>query len=735
MAVDNVPLGLGVEVENERLRFALKAAAIGTWDVNLRTMVAWWDPYTKELYGMEGADALGIESIRQLMQYVHPLDQHAVHQAMLRALDPAWGGLYEIEFRIQRQNDGQTRWLLAKGQAYFDDRGEAYRFSGTAQDITLQVEARQALAQQQAQQRFILLLSDTLRSLSDPLTMYYQTACLVGEYLGANRVGYAEDQGDDQTIVVLRNYVNGVADLQGTYQYADYGPLLDEFLAGRTVVRSDIAHDLTLTPAQREAHQLLELGATVNKPLMKEGRLMAVLFIHYRAAHSWSEDELNLVDMVAERLVVAIDRARADETLRQSEQRFRLLADAVPQAIWVTDAQGNTEFLNKWWTEYSGVSYKPTTAWQIAADLLHPDDEPLLVAVFKQAMQNGTHFELEQRNRSASGEYRWFLNKGEPYRDPYTNQITKWVGISVDIHDRKLAEHLLQQSESRLRTLAAQLEQQVQQRTAELAGRNQELATINQEYAAINQELQEANNLLARSNANLQQFAYVASHDLQEPLRKIQQFGDLLKARYTQSKGEEVDYLERMQSAAARMSTLIKDLLNYSRISTQRDASGPVMLDEVVRQVISTLELTIKETGAQILVQPLPTVLGDASQLGQLFQNLLSNALKFRRPDSTPHVEIKSRWLTWEHLPASIKPDRGTLAYHQIDVIDNGIGFDEKYVNRIFQVFQRLHGKGEYAGTGIGLAICEKVVVNHGGAITARSQPGQGTVFSIYLPV
>jgi PAS domain S-box-containing protein len=735
MAVDDVPPSLDVKVENERLRFALQAAGIGTWDINLRTQVAWWDSSTQALYGIQGSDTLAFESTQQLMQFVHPTDQQAVHQAIHEALDPASSGLYEIEFRVRRQDDGQTRWLLAKGKVYFDEQGKALRFSGTAQDVTPQMEVRQAFGQQQAQQRFILLLADTLRALSDPLTMYYQTACLVGEYLGANRVGYAEDQGDGDTIVVLRNYINGVPDLQGTYRYADYGPLLDEFLAGRTVVRSDIAGDNTLTPAQKEAHRVLDLGATLNKPLMKDGRLMAVLFIHYLHPHNWTHDELTFVDMVAERLVVAIDRARADETLRQSEQQFRLLADAVPQAIWVTDAAGNTEFLNKWWIEYSGISYKPTTAWQMAADLLHPDDQQPLVTAFQQAMQSGSRFEVEQRNRSASGAYRWFLNKGEPYRDPLTNQITKWVGISVDIHDRKLAEHLLQRSESRLRTLATQLEQQVQHRTAELNRRNEELATINQEYVAINQELQEANNLLARSNANLQQFAYVASHDLQEPLRKIQQFGDLLKTRYSESKGEEFDYLERMQSAASRMSTLIKDLLDYSRISTQRDASGPVMLDEVIQQVCSTLELTIKESGAQVLVEALPTVLGDASQLGQLFQNLLSNALKFRRPDVPPLIEIRSRWLAREHLPPSIKPDRVSIAYYRIDVIDNGIGFDEKYVDRIFQVFQRLHGKNEFAGTGIGLAICEKVVTNHGGAIRVRSQPGQGTTFSVYLPV
>ncbi|AUD07353.1 hypothetical protein CWM47_17370 [Spirosoma pollinicola] len=265
------------------------------------------------------------------------------------------------------------------------------------------------------------------------------------------------------------------------------------------------------------------------------------------------------------------------------------------------------------------------------------------------------------------------------------------------------------------------IEEVVTERTLELAG--------------ANHQLRESNALLARSNENLQQFAYVASHDLQEPLRKIQQFGDLLKTGQADKTGESILYLERMQSAASRMSMLIKDLLDFSRISTQRDASDSVSLQRVVERVVSTLELRVEELGAQIRVGSLPTVLGDSSQLGQLFQNLLSNALKFHHPGSSPRIEVTAQWLAVEHLPAGIKPGRGAIAYHRIDVVDNGIGFDEKYLDRIFQVFQRLHGKNEFAGTGIGLAICEKVVLNHGGAITAMSQPGQGATFSVYLPV
>lgn len=321
-------------------------------------------------------------------------------------------------------------------------------------------------------------------------------------------------------------------------------------------------------------------------------------------------------------------------------------------------------------------------------------------------------------------------------------QVFGVMNTAADVTDLVQAQQQLELSEERYRTLYGELEQVVQQRTEELAATNEELAAINEEltatneqYAVSNEELLESTMLLSRSNSNLEQFAYVASHDLQEPLRKIQQFGDLLKGQYADQLGAGAAYLDRMQSAASRMSTLIRDLLTFSRIATQQETREPVSLNAVINTTLTDLELVIAETEAEVQVEDLPTVIGDPLQLGQLFSNLLNNALKFRRPGVAPIVQVKAGWLAADHLPADIKLSRGTIAYHLIEVIDNGIGFDEKYRDRMFQVFQRLHGRSEYAGTGIGLAICQKVVTNHGGAITATSQPGQGATFRVYLPV
>ena len=285
------------------------------------------------------------------------------------------------------------------------------------------------------------------------------------------------------------------------------------------------------------------------------------------------------------------------------------------------------------------------------------------------------------------------------------------------------------------RKMKLALELQVQERTEELETINEELASINEEYLATNEELAEANQLLVKSNENLQQFAYVASHDLQEPLRKIQSFGNLIETRHIGELGEGAGYLKRMQASAKRMSDLIEDLLSFSRISSKKDITEAVSLSDVVATVLTDLELIVQESGAVIKVGELPVVQGDQLQLNQLFQNLISNALKFRKKDTAPLIEVTAETISNFDLPVSLKSVRVTGKYYRIDVTDNGIGFDQKYTDRIFQLFQRLHGRSEYSGTGIGLAICEKVAANHGGAISAKSQPGLGTTFSIYLPL
>ncbi len=289
------------------------------------------------------------------------------------------------------------------------------------------------------------------------------------------------------------------------------------------------------------------------------------------------------------------------------------------------------------------------------------------------------------------------------------------MDMAVDVTQQVVSRKKVEESEARYRKLSEELETRVQARTLELSTANQDLQ---------------------RSNANLQQFAYIASHDLQEPLRKIQSFSSLLRSKFGQAVGEEGQgYLNRMSVAGERMSALIEDLLAYSQISTRQQVFGPTSLNAIVAEVLHTLEWQVKNRQARIQIADLPVINGDKSQLEQLFQNLLSNALKFTPAETIPHIELTCDCRDRSELPSDVRPNGNADRFCQINVSDQGVGFDIKYLDRIFQVFQRLHGKDQFSGTGVGLAICQQVVENHGGAITATSTPGQGSTFSVYLPV
>jgi PAS domain S-box-containing protein len=398
------------------------------------------------------------------------------------------------------------------------------------------------------------------------------------------------------------------------------------------------------------------------------------------------------------------ESVRAEAELRGREERYRFLAETLPALVWSSRADGTPDYHNSRWFEYTGlprdVGQDPT------AEVVHPDDRPRTLERWQRALETGTRYQNEYRLRRADGAYRWFLAQSLPMRGE-DGAVARWFGTAVDIDDQKRQTELL--------------EQRVAERTAELLQEVEERRKAEEQVQATAAEL-------ARSNEELEKFAYVASHDLQEPLRKIQAFGDRLRARHRDGLGEQGrDYLARILNSAGRMRRLIEDLLALSRVTTKGQPFAPVDLAAVAQDVLSDLEERIEEVGGSVAVGPLPTVDGDGTQMRQLLQNLIGNALKFRRTEVPPAVAVRS-----EVIPAT--DGVADRPFYRITVADNGIGFDEKYLDRIFQVFQRLHGRQEYEGTGVGLAICRKIVERHGGTITARSTPGEGATFVVTLP-
>jgi PAS domain S-box-containing protein len=381
-------------------------------------------------------------------------------------------------------------------------------------------------------------------------------------------------------------------------------------------------------------------------------------------------------------------RRRAEAALAEQARLLGDIIDTMPDLIFLKDTQGRFVLDNRAHRRYLGVHPSETLNGKTAADIYPPEIAARHIEDDRYVLTTGAPIRnREEPARPAAPNIHWLATTKMPLRDG-TGKIVGLVGVSTDITQRKADEEKLQR-------FAAQLE---------------------------------------RSNAELQNFASVASHDLQEPLRKIQAFGDRLAAKCSEELGEQGrGYLDRMQNAAQRMQTLIQDLLQLSRVTSRAQPYQRCDLAKIVGDVVSDLEVRIEQTGGKVEAGELPTIDADPLQMRQLFQNLIANALKFHRPDVPPVVRLTSEILTaTDHLLPGVPPRE---KFTRITVADNGIGFDAKFAEQIFIVFQRLHTKQDYEGTGIGLAVCRKITDRHGGSIVAESSEGRGAIFRICLPL
>lgn len=368
----------------------------------------------------------------------------------------------------------------------------------------------------------------------------------------------------------------------------------------------------------------------------------------------------------------ALDRL-ANARLMHEQQRaaeLKQLIDGLPLLVWTCTSDGQCDYLSEQWVEYTGIPEREQlgSAW---IEQIEPDDVPGLTSAWAAAVASGSPFDVEFRIRRQDGQYRWFKTRATPIRNE-RGDIERWVGSNTDIHDLRVLESVLRE-----RTSA-----------------------------------------LERSNAELEQFAYVASHDLQEPLRTITNYVQLLDRRYRGLFDERGHtYMDFVVAGAKRMKELITDLLNYSRATTGDETLGECDASAALETAITSLASLFNESGAQLSAAPLPRVRIREPALVRIFQNLLANAIRYTEK-SAPQIEVNCA-----------RAD----GFATLSVKDDGVGIAKEHHARIFQMFQRLHSPQRCAGTGVGLAICRRLVAAVDGDIWVESERGKGATFYIKL--
>jgi PAS domain S-box-containing protein len=467
--------------------------------------------------------------------------------------------------------------------------------------------------------------------------------------------------------------LNSLSHIYATYYQKRYGSL----------------EPITETVSERNLHKI---GSITWLPYM--GVLLAVGLLSWESYPFWGEPlgKIILAFTLITVLVVIRQIVGTNENLRlltekanyREEFRFRTLVENSSDLITIWDINGNVVFRSPSVKKLLGYEVEEIALLPKGV-LVHPEDIDEITSLFLSVCEGKIDsYVKEVRMLHKDGNYRVI--------ESITSRLPKSEHSFGDIlvNSRDVTQR--KNDEETLRLYTTKIEQ---------------------------------------SNRELQDFAYVASHDLQEPLRKVQAFGDRLDKKFAQDLGDEgQDYLKRMRDAAGRMQTLINDLLSFSRISTRGTPFVEIDLEKICSEVLVDLEISIEEKQAKVEVSNLPKIDADPLQMRQLFQNLIGNALKFHRKDSPPNVKIYS---IVDELTTNSKNNVNNGC--KIIVEDNGIGFEEKYLDRIFTVFQRLHGRGEYEGSGVGLAVCRKIVERHHGKITAQSVPYEGTKFIITLPI
>jgi len=547
-----------------------------------------------------------------------------------------------------------------------DREGNVEAVAGTTRDVTERKGQEDLL-------RFLVTLNEVTQHLSDPDEIMTVTARLLGEHLHVDRCAYATVEHQSQ-FVVTGDFCRDVASIVGRWPVRAFGHECDrQMLANEAYIVADAETDPRIEPEDLPAYRATNIRAVICVPLHKDGVFTAAMAVHQTTPRTWSPDDIRLVELVVARCWESLERARASHSLRQSEQRLRFMAEAMPQKIFTASAKGEVNYVNPQWSEFTGVPPDQLVEWGWL-ELVHTEDRIGNVRLWKLSVETGKPFQIEHRFLRHDGAYRWHLTRAHAMKDA-DGSVLFWIGSSTDIEDQKQAEEILEH------TVAA--------RTAELQ------ETIGE----------------------LEAFSYSIAHDMRAPLRALEGFSDILLTEHAhQVDATAQGYLRRIAAAASRMDKLIQDVLNYSRIMRGPLPLASVPVGPLIRGITDTYPLLAPDKADIVIDGALPVLLGNEAMLTQVFSNLLGNAVKFVIPGVKPRVRV------W----AEPHETRVRVVFQ-----DNGIGIESSQHEKIFTIFEQV--VPSYGGTGIGLSIVKKAVERMGGRVGLKSAPGEGSVFWVEL--
>jgi PAS domain S-box-containing protein len=669
------------DARDSKLRLALRIARLGTFEWLVQEDQIVWSPETEALYGLPAGG--GGDRFADWLAWLVPEDRERIRREFEECL-AAQREEHTHQFRV-RLADGSARWMEGHARFFYDATGRAERVIGVHADI-------HERKRNERRSDFVVQLGLAVRPLEEPRAIADMTVQLLGDFLQADRCAYAGFEPDEDIFTVLGNHTRGMPAMEGKFQLSEFGA---ELARSQREGRPFAIDDTEVAELDDAAHALFRqtgIRAVIAVPLKKEGKLVAGMAVHHATPRAWSIDEIELVELAANSCWESIERARVAAELRASERRLRLALTSARMVAWEVDpVTGKAEVLDNA-AEVLGTPSATLESTEAGFASMHPEDEVAHRELFARTMAEcGSHV-TQFRMLRPDGTVVWIEERAYSIcrRD---GKAKRFVGIMIDITERKRAEEELRRAHELLADKAEHLESLVQQRTARLQ------ETI----------------------AELEAMSYSIAHDLRAPLRSLEGFSRIVLDEHSANLAPTAqDYLRRIARAAERMDRLTRDVLSYSRVAEAAAARERVDVELIVHDLVETYpQLGPSEADIEI-AGPLPPVLGNLALISQVFSNLLGNAVKFVAPGIRPRVQVS----------AERRGEHGERA--RFSIADNGVGVPAAQRHKIFGIFERL--SLSYEGTGIGLAIAKKAVERMGGSIGVDARPEGGSVFWVELP-